>query len=67
MRTLVLAVVLVAVAAAAAGVANLALLGYATDRSDPVGKLVIQRALSPAPADVIRPRERERPKGDRDD
>ncbi|HEU5213132.1 MAG TPA: hypothetical protein VFU10_10215 [Gaiellaceae bacterium] len=59
MRTIVLAVVLVAIAAAAAGVANLALLGYATDRSDPVGKLVIQQGLPPAPAAVIRPHERE--------
>ena len=67
MRTIVLAVVLVAIAAAAAGVANLALLGYASDRSDPVGKLVIQRGLPPAPADVIRPRERERGHDGNDD
>jgi type IV secretory pathway protease TraF len=62
-RTIVLAVIVVAVAAAAAGVANLALLGYASDRSDPVGRLVIQRGLPPAPADVIRPRERDRHDG----
>ena len=59
MRTIVLAVVLIALAAAAAGVANLALLGYAADRSDPVGKLVIQGGLPPAPANVIRPRQGE--------
>jgi hypothetical protein len=66
MRTIVLVALVVALAAAAAGVANLALLGYATDRSDPVGKLVIKRGLPPAPADVIRPREREHG-GDRQD
>lgn len=60
MRTIVLAVLLVAIAAAAAGVANLALLGYATDRSDPVGKLVIQGGLPSAPPNVIRPRQGER-------
>jgi hypothetical protein len=66
-RTIVLAAVLAAVAAAAVGVANLALLGYATDRSDPVGKLVVQRGLPAAPADVIRPRERERGRDGHDD
>ena len=55
-RTIVVAVVLLALAATAAGVANLALLGYASGRSDPVGKLVIQNGLPPAPAGVIRPR-----------
>lgn len=66
-RTIVFAVVLVAVAAAAAGVANLALLGYASDRSDPVGRLVIQRGLPAAPADVIRPHEREHTRREADD
>lgn len=66
MRTIVLVAVLVALAAAAAGVANLALLGYASHRSDPVGRLVIQRGLPPAPADVIRPRQHVRP-SERDD
>lgn len=67
MRTIVLAVLLVAIAASAAGVANLALLGYAADRSDPVGKLVIQRGLPPAPANVIRPRDGQHDGGNESD
>jgi hypothetical protein len=66
-RTIIVGLIVVALAAAAAGVANLALLGYATDRSDPVGKLVIQHGLPPAPANVIRPHETEGSGGNSDD
>jgi hypothetical protein len=56
-RRIVLAVLLVAAAAAAAIAANLALLGYASARHDPVGKLTprLQLNVPAAPADVVRP------------
>jgi hypothetical protein len=56
-RRVVLAVLLVAAAAAAAIAANLALLGYASARHDPVGKLTprLQVNVPAAPADVVRP------------
>ena len=57
MRRIVLAVLLVAAAAAAAIAANLALLGYASARHDPVGKLTprLHVNVPAAPADVVRP------------
>ncbi len=57
MRRLALAALLVAAAAAAAIAANLALLGYASGRHDPVGKLSprLQMNVPAAPADVVRP------------
>ncbi len=57
MRRIVLAVLLVAAAATAAITANLALLGYASARHDPVGKLTPRLRLNvpAAPADVVRP------------
>jgi len=56
-RRIVVAVLLVAAAAAAAIAANLALLGYASARHDPVGKLSprLQVNVPAAPADVVRP------------
>jgi hypothetical protein len=56
-RRVVLAVLLVAAAAAAAIAANLALLGYASARHDPVGKLTprLRVNVPAAPADVVRP------------
>ena len=57
MRRLVVAALLVAAAAAAAIAANLALLGYASARHDPVGKLTprLRVNVPAAPADVVRP------------
>jgi hypothetical protein len=49
------AVLLVVAAATAAFAANLALLDYASENHDPVGKLSIHTTLPPAPANVIRP------------
>jgi hypothetical protein len=46
---------MIAAAAAAAIVANLALLGYASFSNDPVGKLSPVAHLPAAPADVVRP------------
>jgi hypothetical protein len=56
-RRIVLPVLLVAAAAAAAIAANLALLGYASARHDPVGKLTprLRVHVPAAPADVVRP------------
>ncbi|MGZ8694285.1 MAG: hypothetical protein ACXWYS_02470 [Gaiellaceae bacterium] len=53
------ALLLIAAAAAAAIGANLALLGYASERNDPVGKLSIHASLPRAPASVIRPEHEE--------
>lgn len=50
-----LGLLLVAAAAAVAIAANLALLGYAAENHDPVGKLSIHASLPAAPANVIRP------------
>jgi hypothetical protein len=52
---LALVVVLIAACAAAAIVANLALLGYASASNDPVGKLSPRTHLPAAPAQVLRP------------
>jgi hypothetical protein len=65
MRRLWLAVLVIAVAAVAIP-ANVALLGWASRNNDPVGKLTIDRPLPSAPADVVRPHERE-PGDNRDD
>jgi hypothetical protein len=54
-RRFVVALVLIAAAVAAAIAANLALLGYASENHDPVGRLSIHTGLPPAPATVIRP------------
>lgn len=51
----VAAILAVAVAAAAAVVANLALLDFASSGNDPVGKLRPQAHVPAAPATVIRP------------
>jgi hypothetical protein len=51
----VAAILAVAVAAAAAIVANVALLDFASSGNDPVGKLKPQARLPAAPASVIRP------------
>ncbi len=52
-----LAVLLVAAASAAAIAANLALLGYASARNEPVGNLTprLQVSVPAAPANVVRP------------
>lgn len=52
-----LAVLLVAAASAAAIAANLALLGYASARNEPVGNLTprLHVSVPAAPADVVRP------------
>ena len=55
MRTRLATVLLVAVAAAAAILANLALLDFASSSNDPVGKLRPQAQIPAAPASVIRP------------
>ena len=55
MKGVLLAVLLVAAAAGAAIALNLALLGYASASSDPVGKLNPLVHLPAAPADVVRP------------
>lgn len=55
MTKLPIALVLIAVVAAAAIVANLALLHYASASNDPVGKLSPRAQLPPAPAGVVRP------------
>jgi hypothetical protein len=55
MRRVLLAVLLVAGAATAAILANLALLGYASSSNDPVGKLSPRANLPAAPAQVVRP------------
>ena len=52
-RLLIVALVVTAIAAAI--VANLALLNYATSGNDPVGKLTPRVRLPAAPADVVRP------------
>jgi hypothetical protein len=52
---LLVVLVLVAVAAAGAIAANLALLNYATQTADPVGKLTQRANLPAAPARVLRP------------
>jgi hypothetical protein len=52
---LLIAVVLIAAVAAAAIVANLALLHYASASNDPVGKLSPRAHLPAAPAGVVRP------------
>ena len=66
MRRLWLAVLVVLAAAAVAIPANVALLGWASQNNDPVGKLTIDRPLPKAPADVVRPHKQE-PGDDRDD
>jgi hypothetical protein len=66
MRRLWLAVLVVLAAAAVAIPANVALLGWASQNNDPVGKLTIDRPLPKAPADVVRPHEQV-PGDDRDD
>ena len=55
MRTRLATVLLVAVASAAAILANLALLDFASSGNDPVGKLRPQAQIPAAPASVIRP------------
>jgi hypothetical protein len=50
-----IAVVLIAAVAAAAIVANLVLLRYASASNDPVGKLSPRAQLPAAPAGVVRP------------
>jgi len=60
----VVALLLIAAAATAAIAANLALLGYASESHDPVGRLSIHASLPPAPANVIRP---EHGTGERDE
>jgi hypothetical protein len=52
-RLLIVALVVAAIAAAI--VANLALLNYATSGNDPVGKLTPRARLPAAPADIVRP------------
>jgi hypothetical protein len=65
-----LAAVAVTAAAAAAILLNLALLGYAQPRNDPVGKLSPRAALLPAPAALPTPapqRPADAARGERDD
>lgn len=57
----------VALTAAAAIVLNLALLGYAQPRNDPVGKLSPRAALLPSPAAPQVPRMPETTHGEADD
>jgi hypothetical protein len=57
----------VALAAAAAIVLNLALLGYAQPRNDPVGKLSPRAALLPSPATTQVPTVPETAPGEADD
>jgi hypothetical protein len=52
---LLVVLALVAVAAAGAIAANLALLNYATQSGDPVGKLSPRASIPAAPAHVLRP------------
>jgi hypothetical protein len=67
-RRLVLAVLLVTAAAAAAIAANLALLGYASARNDPVGNLTprLHVSVPAAPAEVVRPQHGHRDDSDSD-
>jgi hypothetical protein len=55
MIRLLSALLLIGAAAAAAIVANLALLGYASASHDPVGKLNLRAHLPAAPAKVLPP------------
>lgn len=55
MNRLLVVLALVAVAAAGAIAANLALLNYATQSGDPVGKLTPRANIPAAPARVLRP------------
>ena len=56
MTTRLTVLLVVAVAGAAALLANLALLDFAPSSNDPVGKLRPQARIPAAPASVIRPR-----------
>jgi hypothetical protein len=68
-RTFRLAVATAAVAAAATTVIllNLALLGYAQPRNDPVGKLTPQAALVQTPNPILVPPRRLKEHGEADD
>jgi hypothetical protein len=66
-RKLGLVVVLVAAAAAVAMLANLALLGYASSSSDPIGKLSPRAQLPAAPVGVVQPQKGPIEHDDRDD
>lgn len=55
MTRLLSAFLLIGAAAAAAIVANLALLGYASESHDPVGKLNPRASVPAAPSSVLRP------------
>jgi hypothetical protein len=61
------AVGVVAVAAAAGILANLALLGYAQPRNDPVGRLSPRAVFAPAPGPPPQPRPPTREHDEHDD